>query len=157
GHHHHLDPIIEGASAEEVGQLTIAFKRQRIFSLRAIEGHRRNTIHDGQQKVLRRIIGQGNGNWIGGSAHGISPRTFVFQISPPATAIACPVIALAPSPHSHSTVSATSAGVTSFPCGLCFASSATACSRVRPVLLMILSMLAATRSVSVNPGHTAFT
>ena len=36
---------------------------------------------------------------------------FNCQTSPPATAIACPVMALATSPHSHSTVSATSDGV----------------------------------------------
>ena len=48
------------------------------------------------------------------------------QTSPPATAIACPVIAPAPAPHNQSTASATSCGLTRRPCGLCFASSAAA-------------------------------
>ena len=39
-----------------------------------------------------------------------------------------PVIAAAPGPHSHVTVSATSAGFTRRPCGLCLVSSATASS-----------------------------
>ena len=44
------------------------------------------------------------------------------------------------------------------PCGLCLASSATACSRVRPVLLMMLSMLPVSRSVwSVIPGVSSKT
>ena len=55
------------------------------------------------------------------------------QISPPATAMACPVTERAPSPHSQSTASATLRGSISRPCGLCFTSSASASSRVRPV------------------------
>ena len=68
-----------------------------------------------------------------------------------------PVTALAPSLHSHNTASATCSGCTSRPCGLVFTNSAMACSGVRPVLATTRSMLSRTRSVSVNPGHTALT
>ena len=71
--------------------------------------------------------------------------------------MACPVTDRAPSPHSHSTASATSRGSMSRPCGLCFTSSASAASRLRPVFSTMRSRLSATRSVSVKPGQTALT
>ena len=71
--------------------------------------------------------------------------------------MAWPVTDRAPSLHSQSTVSATSSGWIRRCCGLCLTSSASAASRVRPVLATIRSMLSTTMSVSVKPGQTAFT
>ncbi len=77
--------------------------------------------------------------------------------SPPATAIAWPVIDAAPGPASQRTASATSSGATSRAIGLFFASAARASSALRPVLAVMLEMLAAVISVSAKPGQTALT
>ncbi|MGY4350347.1 hypothetical protein ACVWXM_006840 [Bradyrhizobium sp. GM7.3] len=51
-----LDRIVEGAGAKEIGEFAIALEGQRILPFRAIERHGCNTIDDGQQEVLRRIV-----------------------------------------------------------------------------------------------------
>src|SRR4029077_6921755 len=76
-------------------------------------------------------------------------HAIVHQISPPATVSVVPVMALAPGEHRNSTAAATSSGVIRRPIGLSLSMSATACSSLRPVLLVTKSIAAPTRSVSV--------
>src|SRR5690606_40779213 len=75
-------------------------------------------------------------------------RHRIHHASPPAIAIACPVTERAPSPHSHSTVSATSCGVMIRPCGLSLVTAARALSSSRPVLATILATVRSSIGVS---------
>src|ERR1700741_3647937 len=76
-------------------------------------------------------------------------RRVVHHItSPPATAIAWPVMECASSETNHATVSATSSGSIRRPCGLTPASSARASASLRLVLAAILATASRTISVS---------
>src|SRR5262249_1902563 len=79
------------------------------------------------------------------------------HVSPPETAIACPVTAAAASLQSQSTMSATSFGWTKRACALRFARAARTSASLRLVVSTIRRMDSFSIGGSVKPGHTALT
>src|SRR5690606_443727 len=161
---HRLDVGGIHQAAEQVAQLGVRIEGQRVLAFRPVQ-------HDGAdlavighlpQEGAGRIAGIGapvmlHGVFGGRAAHGLSWGNQPGMTSPPSTAMACPLIEADAGRASQATASATSAGCTSRPCGLRAASSARAASAVRPVFCTMLSTAPRTMSVSVKPGHTAFT
>src|SRR6185312_5584441 len=77
--------------------------------------------------------------------------------SPPASTMLWPVTLSVPGRQSQSTALLTSAGAMRRPCGLVAVRVAIASLSLRPVFFTMLSTARVTMSVSVYPGHTAFT
>ena len=97
---------------KRLGELGVGVERQRILALGPVERDRRHARVDVPAEVPRPEVSAGG--------HHIT--------SPAATAIACPVIAVAPGEQSQTTVAATSSGVINVRRGECFARSARASS-----------------------------
>src|SRR6185295_15822188 len=135
--------------AEQVAQLGVRVEGEGVLALRPVQPHDRDAgvVARFPEKMACFVV-------LERTRVGIAHPAMT---SPPATTIAWPLMDAEPGEASHSTVSATSFGVTSRPCGLAPAKVASASSSLRPVLCLMVSIDLRSSAVSVKPGQTAFT
>src|SRR5690606_36776893 len=103
-----------GKVAEEVAQLRVAFEGQRVLTFRPVEADGRHpaVIADLPEEMLGLVILEG------AQVPYHRNRAHPANTSPPAMAIAWPLIESAAGDANHRMASATSSGLMSRPCGL---------------------------------------